>query len=175
MTGPFRPLTPNEVARLIESAAAAIRAELAAHPDDVLAWHPAPGEWCAKEVVGHLIEAERRGFAGRIRLMLAGDEPLLDAWDQTEVARARRDCERPAPALIAELDALRRDSSALVAGLRTADLARGGRHPKVGRLEVSELLHEWVHHDRNHLRQMLANTQAAAWAQMGNAQRFTTG
>jgi len=90
MTGPFRPLTPNEVARLIESAAAAIRAELAAHPDDVLAWHPAPGEWCAKEVVGHLIEAERRGFAGRIRLMLAGDEPLLDAWDQTEVARAPR-------------------------------------------------------------------------------------
>jgi hypothetical protein len=40
---------------------------------------------------------------------------------------------------------------------------------------VGELLHEWVHHDRNHLRQMLANTQAAAWAQMGNAQRFTTG
>jgi hypothetical protein len=171
----FRPLTPNEVARLIESAAAAIRAELGAHPDDVLGWHPAPGEWCAKEVVGHLIEAERRGFAGRIRLILAGDEPLLEAWDQTEIARARRDCERPAPALIAELDALRRDSSALVAGLRTADLARGGRHPKVGRLEVSELLHEWVHHDRNHLRQMLANTQAATWAQMGNAQRFTTG
>ncbi|HET9763527.1 MAG TPA: DinB family protein [Casimicrobiaceae bacterium] len=175
MTSAFRPLTPNEVARLIESAAAAIRAELAAHPDDVLGWHPAPGEWCAKEVVGHLIESERRGFAGRIRRILAGDEPVLEAWDQTEVARARRDCERAAPALIAELDALRRDSAALVTGLRPADLTRGGRSPKVGRLQVSELLHEWVHHDRNHLRQMLANTQAAAWAQMGNAQRFTTG
>ena len=171
----FRPLTPHEVARLIESAAAAIRAELAAHAEEILGWHPAPGEWCAKEVVGHLIESERRGFAGRIRLILAGDEPLLEAWDQTEVARARRDCERPAAVLIAELDTLRRDSATLVMGLRPSDLARGGRHPKVGRLQVSELLHEWVHHDRNHLRQMLANTQAAAWAQMGNAQRFTTG
>ena len=30
-------------------------------------WRPAPGEWSANECVGHLIEAERRGFAGRIR------------------------------------------------------------------------------------------------------------
>lgn len=175
MSDDVRALAPSEVARLIESAAAAIRAELAACPDDVLGWHPAPGEWCAKEVLGHLIESERRGFAGRIRLIVASDEPNLEAWDQAEVARARRDCERSAAALIAELDALRRDSAALVAGLRPADLGRGGRHPKVGRLRVSELLHEWVHHDRNHLRQMLANTQAAAWPHMGNARRFTTG
>ena len=93
MTQDARPLTPREVARLIESAAAAIRAELAALPDDVLAWHPAPGEWCAKEVLGHL--------------------------------------------------------------------------------RVGDLLHEWVHHDRNHLRQLLANIQAAAWPHMGNARRFS--
>ncbi len=79
MTEGSRPLAPGEVARLLEGAAAAIRAELAALPEDVLAWHPAPGEWCAKEVLG-----------------------------------------------------------------------------------------------RNHLRQLLANTQAAAWAHMGNARRFTT-
>jgi hypothetical protein len=175
MTDDARPLTPVEVARLLESAAAAIRAELAGLPDDVLAWHPAPGEWCAKEVLGHLIESERRGFAGRIRIILAGDEPGLEGWDQGEVARARRDCERPASALIAEFDALRRDSITLVAGLRAGDLERGGRHPKVGRLRVGDLLHEWVHHDRNHLRQMLANTQAAAWPHMGNARRFSMG
>jgi DinB family protein len=175
MTQDARPLAPSEVARLLESAAAAIRAEFAALPDELLEWHPAPGEWCAKEVLGHLIESERRGFAGRIRLILAGDEPSLEAWDQGAIARARRDCERSAAALIAELDALRRDSATLVAGLREADLERGGRHPKVGRLRVGDLLHEWVHHDRNHLRQLLANTQAAAWPHMGNARRFTTG
>jgi hypothetical protein len=175
MTDEFRPLAPGEVARMIESAAAAIRAEFTAHPDDVLAWHPAPGEWCAKEVLGHLIESERRGFAGRIRLILASAEPALEGWHQVEIARARRDCERPAADLIAELDALRRGSIALVARLSDPDLKRGGRHPGVGHLRVGDLLHEWVHHDRNHLRQMLANVQAAAWGHMGNARRFTTG
>ena len=175
MTQDPRPLEPAEVARLLESTAAAIHAELAALSDDVLGWHPAAGEWCAKEVLGHLIESERRGFAGRIRLILAGDEPRLEGWDQGEVARARRDCQRPAAALTAEFDALRRDSVGLVDGLRAADLGRGGQHPKVGHLRVSDLLHEWVHHDRNHFRQILANVQAAAWPHMGNARRFAAG
>jgi hypothetical protein len=30
-----------------------------------------------------------------------------------------------------------------------------------------------VFHDRNHIRQMLANVQAFAWPNMGNAQRFS--
>jgi len=68
---------------------------------------------------------------------------------------------------------MRRDSVALVAGLRAADLGRGGQHPKVGPLRVADLLHEWVHHDRNHIRQMLANLQTVAWPHMGNAQRFS--
>jgi len=162
MTPDPRPLRPTEVARLLDSAVATIRAELAALPDEVL-----------KEVVGHLIESEGRGFAGRIRIILASDTPTLETWDQNEVARARRDCERGATALVDELAGLRRESVALVAGLGDADLGRGGRHPKVGLLRVGDLLHEWVHHDRNHLRQILANVQALAWPHMGNARRFS--
>jgi hypothetical protein len=30
-----------------------------------------------------------------------------------------------------------------------------------------------MHHDRNHLRQLLANVQAGVWPHMGNAQRFS--
>ena len=45
-------------------------------------------------------------------------------------------------------------------------------HPDVGPLRVDELLGEWVHHDRNHVRQLLAVTQARVWRQMGNARRF---
>jgi hypothetical protein len=33
-------------------------------------------------------------------------------------------------------------------------------------------MHEWVHHDANHDRQILANIQAAVWPHMGNAQLF---
>ena len=64
-------------------------------------------------------------------------------------------------------------SVALVAGLGEAELGRAGDHPKVGRLTVGDLLHEWVHHDRNHLRQILAGVQALAWPHMGNARRFS--
>jgi len=64
-------------------------------------------------------------------------------------------------------------SVALAETLTAADLTRGGDHPEVGFLTVNDLLHEWIHHDANHLRQMLANVQAYTWPAMGNAQRFS--
>jgi len=166
-------LTPGQVAALLGTAVTALREECAALPEAVLRFHPAPGQWCVKEVLGHLIESERRGFAGRIRVILASDAPRLEAWDQEVVARARRDCEREARDLVEDLAALRRDSAPLVAALTGPDLERGGHHPHVGFLRVADLLHEWVHHDRNHHRQILANVQAFVWPAMGNTQRFS--
>ena len=167
------PLAPPEVAALLRAAMTTLTAELGALPERLAAWHPAPGEWCVKEIVGHLIEAERRGFAGRIRILLAESDPALQTWDQNEVARARGDCARPLAALLDELAALRRDSATLVAGLAGADLGRGGRHPTVGALRVGDLLQEWIHHDRNHIKQAMANVQAFVWPAMGNSQKFS--
>lgn len=167
------PLTPVRTAALLRSALAAITAEGAGVPAEAHRWRPAPGEWCLNEVLGHLIESEHRGFAGRIRIILAGDSPVLESWDQEEVARARGDHERSWDDLLAEFTRVRQDSIALTETLRDQDLGRGGQHPDVGFLRVSDLLHEWVHHDRNHLRQMLANVQALAWPHMGNARRFS--
>lgn len=166
-------LAPGEVAALLEAEGEAIRAELAALPESLAAWHPAPGEWCVKETLGHLIEAERRGFNGRIRTLLAADGSALAGWDQAAVARERGDCGRDLQALSGEFAGLRADSAALVRGLSDADLKRGGEHPVAGFLRVGDLLHEWVHHDRNHHRQMLSNIQAYVWPHMGNAQRFS--
>ena len=174
MTAPPGALDARQAGDLLRASAAALRAELAALPPALLTWHPAPGEWCAKEVLGHLIEAEQRGFAGRVRQILEStEEPRFAAWDQLAVARARRDCERDASALLDELGALREASVALVGRLRTGDLGRGGHHPTVGYLTIGDLLHEWVHHDRNHQKQILATVQAFVWPHMGNAQRFS--
>ena len=169
------PLAAPEVAALLRAMGSATTAETQALPESLLSWHPAPGEWCVKEVLGHLIEAERRGFAGRIRIILAGDDPDLElrSWDQAAVARERNDCARDLRALLAELAGLRADAVSLVAGLDEADLARGGRHPQVGYLRIDNLLHEWINHDRNHVRQIYANVQAYVWPRMGNAQRFS--
>jgi hypothetical protein len=168
-----RRLDPGEAADLLAAAGEAVRGEVIALPPELSAWHPAPGEWCVKEVLGHLIEAERRGFAGRIRTIVAESEPTLQEWDPDAVARDRRDCERAAPDVLAEFLDSRRASVALVRNLGLADLTRGGHHPTVGYLRVEDLLHEWIHHDRNHIRQMFANVQAAVWPHLGNAQRFS--
>ncbi len=165
--------TPEEAAGLLGAACATLRAEAGALPTAALSWHPAPGQWCVKEVVGHLIEAEQRGFAGRIRIILARDSPKLATWDQVQVARDRRDCERDMADLLNEFSKLRDASITLVRDLKDADLKLGGHHPQVGYLRVQDLLHEWVHHDRNHLKQIMANVQAFVWPHMGNAQRFS--
>ena len=165
--------SPVEVAALLESAGAAIRAEVDALPKALSTFHPAEGEWSINEVIGHLIEAERRGFAGRIKIFLASKDPQVEAWDQTEVARGRRDDMKSAAKLAAELDRMRAESVTLVRGLKAADLKRGGQHPKVGWLRVDDILHEWVHHDRNHIKQIHGNVQAWAWPNMGNAQKFS--
>jgi hypothetical protein len=168
-------LTPREAAALLQGAAGAMEAELSVLPSAALTHHPAPGEWCVQEVVGHLIEAERRGFAGRIRILLDDDDPALQTWDPDDVARGRRDCERDGVPLLEEFIRLRAQSVVLVAGLRADDLGRSGRHPKVGTLHVQDLLHEWIHHDGNHFRQILANIQSYVWPHMARTQRFTTG
>ena len=167
------PLTPAEIAPLLDAAMSTLRAELGSLPERVLSAQPARGEWCAKEIVGHLIEAERRGFAGRIRTMLVETHPRLEGWDPDEVARARKDCVRPMAELLAELAEIRPQSAALVRGLHDADLARAALHPKVGRITVNDILQEWVHHDRNHIKQALAGVQAYVWPAMGNTQKFS--
>jgi hypothetical protein len=171
------PLDPATVAGLLAATATTVTDELAALGPDG-GWRPEPGEWSANECVGHLIEAERRGFAGRIRTILdAADRPDLppdlETWDPPAVAAARRDDLRSGTELAAEFAELRAAGVELVRGLRVDDLGRSGLHPHVGPLRVDELLGEWVHHDRNHVRQMLAVTQARVWGQMGNARRFS--
>src|SRR5215208_3664585 len=167
------PLAPRQAAALLGTLPVFLRAEFEAAPQEFLQWRPAPEEWCVQEVVGPLIETEERGFAGRIRIILAEERPRFATWDPSAVARERQDELRDPAELLAEFTRRRTAGVTLVEALTAVDLARGGDHPEVGFLTVNDLLHEWIHHDANHLRQILANIQAYTWPQMGNAQRFS--
>ena len=164
--------TPLEIVGLMRVSTAAAAAEVRALGDRA-GVRPAPGEWCANEVLGHLLEADRRGFTGRVREALAEDHPFFREWDQPAVAAGRHDAERDPESLVRELLAQREADFELVAGLDATDLARGGTHPTVGELTVENLLHEWVHHDREHLAQLMAVTKVLTWPAMGNARRFS--
>jgi hypothetical protein len=167
-----KPLDPTVVSALLEAQGQAIRGEMEALPAELRGRRPAPEEWSANEVLGHLIEAERRGFNGRIRTILAQEKPSLADWNQVEVARERADDRRDGLELLKEFMELRSDSVALAKGVRADQLARTGEHSLVGTISVGDLLHEWVHHDRNHVRQLFAVTQAFVWPNMGNCRRF---
>jgi hypothetical protein len=161
------------VARLLQATGEAIAADLAGMSPNVAGWHPGPQEWCIKECVGHLIEAEARGFAGRIRRILEHPGLQIRGWDQVQVQKARDDDSRSLEELVANFVELRGQSVALVEGLLTTDLDRFCVHDFAGVLRVEDLLHEWIHHDRNHYRQLQANVQAYVWPSMGNSQRFS--
>lgn len=165
--------SPIEAARLLGASHAAVQAVVQALPPVLQVWQPAPGEWCALEVIGHLVETDERGFGGRIRAILAEERPQFSGWDPDAVALARRDHDRDPAELLAEFTARRAANIALLETLPPEALDRGGDHPQVGYLTARDLLHEWVHHDANHLRQILANVQAYTWPHMGAAQRFS--
>ena len=167
------PLGPERVAVLLEAAQSHVITELEGLGDDLASWRPAPGEWSANECVGHLIEADRRGFAGRIERIRATNGVAEVGWDQVGVAAARRDWERPVAAVIEEFTAGREAGIALVRSLRPGELERHAVHARAGDLTISDLLQEWVFHDRNHIRQLLANAQARVWPAMGGTRRFT--
>ena len=65
----------RHIAALAAATSNHLRIEFAALGEDGASFHPAQGEWCAKEVVGHLIEADRHGFTGRVATILGADRP----------------------------------------------------------------------------------------------------
>ncbi len=161
----------DDIAAAVRATTVQVRAELAALGEAGASFHPAEGEWCAKEVVGHLVEADLRGFAGRIRQMLAG-EPI-QAWDQPQVAALRGDCARPWTEVLAEFAETRADSLEVFDELSEGDLDRTATHPLVGELAIRDILHEWPFHDRDHLKQIFENTRQWYWPDLGAAQQFT--
>jgi len=164
-------LTLKEIGALLEATPALLRVQLTGLDDAILRWRPAPGEWCIKEVIGHLIETDRIAFMGRIRLMIDEDYPTLGGMDVKGVAAARRDDARDLGELLDELTGLRAEIGPIVAALGSEELAHAGSYPKFGELSVQDLVYEWPFHDANHIKQIQDVIQAWALPGMGELMR----
>lgn len=88
-------------------------------------WRPAPGEWNAKEIVGHMADAERI-FAFRAFWFARNDASPLPGMDQDDFMAGANFAERSFDDLIAELIAVRRASMTLLTSLNAAAWARSG-------------------------------------------------
>ncbi len=115
-------------------------------PLHLLSLPPAPGEWPALECLQHLVDTEPV-FQFRIDAFLAGrDFPAFDPDSQGTKPDARR---KPAE-LAAEYARLRAASLDALARLTPADLDRQAVHQELGRVTLSDMVHEWAAHDLMH-------------------------
>jgi hypothetical protein len=176
MTEPRIPHAPGctlaDIERMLTATPAMVWAELQGMPDALRRWRPAPGEWCALEVLGHLTEADLRAFLNRVVLLREAPGTVFERWDPDAVAAARRDHAQDAQALLDEFAKVRALGVSVVRELQPGDLALAGVHPDVGELTVANLLAEWVAHDRAHLAQVGFIVRTAMLSGMGRAGEF---
>jgi DinB superfamily len=164
--------TLGDLERMLTATPAMVWAELQGMSDALRRWRPAPGEWCALEVVGHLTETDLRAFINRIVLVRSEPGAAFELWDPDAVEAARRDDVKTAEDVLDEFARVRAVGVGVVRELTPDDLRLAGRHPIVGELTVANLLAEWVAHDRAHLEQIGRIVRAAMLPGMGNAVEF---
>jgi DinB family protein len=124
--GTYIRLVPDgDLITILERQIDAMVADLSTFTAEQAAWRPAPGEWNATEIVGHLADSERV-FAYRA-LWFARDAPTpLPGMDQDAFMAAVDFSRRPLPDVVDEFAAVRRASLALLRSLDAAAWARGG-------------------------------------------------
>ncbi|MCU0646940.1 MAG: DinB family protein [Gemmatimonadaceae bacterium] len=81
----------------------------------------APGKWSIREVVGHVIDAERI-FAYRLLRMARRDPTPLPSFDENHYVETAASDARPLAELAAELAAVRASTVALIRSLDDASL-----------------------------------------------------
>lgn len=79
----------------------------------------APDKWSVKEVLGHLIDAERI-FGYRLLRIARGDVTPLAGFDEKAYVPAGRFDERPLPTLVAEFRAVRESTRLLIEAVPSA-------------------------------------------------------
>ena len=106
----------------------------------------APGEWSARDCLGHLVDTEAHIFPSRVRALLAGQD--FEAFDP-ETQGSDHSQDTPAQ-LAATFARHRAENLTLLETLTAADLDRSGQHSELGPVTLGQLLHEWAAHDLMH-------------------------
>jgi hypothetical protein len=125
----------TEIVKTLRATPVVARALVAGSTSPGLRHRPAPGEWAIIEVVAHLADTEERAL-GRVRRMLAEDDPELAPFDQEALAEERHDLDLDLEGELARLEQLRRQHLALLEGLDGSGWERTGRHGQHGRMSV---------------------------------------
>ena len=145
----------SETIALLTRTPPTLNALLRGLPDVWVYRNEGAATWCAFDIVGHLIFADRTDWMPRARMILEhGESRPFDPFDR--LGQVKESQGKSLNQLLDEFTRVRKESlDALQAlHLRPDDLDRRGRHPALGVVTLSELLATWAVHDLTHLHQL---------------------
>ena len=115
-----------------------------------------PGEdWSMRDVVIHVADSELVA-AVRIRLLLAGDEPVLPIYDPDVWKRKLLYVFRDPEAAMSAFQQVRYDAAELLRECSPDAWERTGTHPQVGIVTVADLVVRGADHVDEHVAQLQA-------------------
>ena len=130
-------------------------AAIAGAEDAVLRYRPAPGEWSAVEVLGHMVDT-MTVWAGRVRLVATEERPLLPGYDQDAYVRDKDYQHGDPAALMAQFAAACESFAVLVEGLPEAALGRTAVHGENGPMTLPQCVESPLSTVPEHLAQFEA-------------------
>jgi hypothetical protein len=118
--------------------------------------HPSPGKWCAREVLGHLIDSacnnHRRFVVGQ-----SGDLARFDGYDQNQWVARQRYQDVAWRDLLGLWAAYNRHLAHVIAAAPAETLTHRGPSPDgSGEVTLGFLMEDYVVHLRHHLDQLRA-------------------
>ncbi len=112
----------------------------------------ASGEWTPREIAHHLADSEMMS-AIRLRRIVAEDEPLLTAYDETQFAKALTR-NRPIEPSIEAMRWARETSLQILERLEGAEWERKATHEESGPYSVDAWLETYAVHPHDHAAQI---------------------
>lgn len=111
--------------------------------------------WTAKEVVAHLIVCEETDWLPRAKIILSNHQDKtftpIDMVAHFEIAK-----NKPLKDLISDFKRLRENgiNEIKAFSLQETDLKKTAIHPKLGEVNLQQLIATWVTHDLTHIAQI---------------------
>ena len=141
-------VSESDVVAALERQPEELQRALSAVSPERSTYRYAPGKWSIRQVVGHLVDAER-AFGYRAMCVARGDTTPLPGFDEESYASNAGHDDRDLAALLAEFDALRRSHILMLRGLSDAAWTRLGNangHPVSVRAQAFIMAGHVRHH-----------------------------
>lgn len=161
----------NEAVEILERTPRTLEVFLSGLSDGWLECNEGTDTWNAKEVVGHLIEAEISDWMPRLNIILQeGENQLFPSFDR--FAHLQKNLHLSIDEKLMEFQMLRKQNiQRLMEAVDPIEqLELTGLHPDFGTVKLRELLATWVVHDLTHISQIVRvmaeryRTDVGPWA-----------